>query len=112
MTKVKADLRTRIADALGQSSVDQVLPAEDAAKIDEAIDDLFAELREMRLCWWTENAIPNACMIALTMAGAAIACAKFGKSNQGYESGLNEGQRRLRILRNPATHSPMAPDYF
>lgn len=112
MSKTKVQLRERVSAHLGQASIDQTIPAEDAVQIDAAIDDATATLKELGLVWWTADAIPDAVVFAMTLASSALAAAKFGKSGQGFEGGFAEGQRLLRSLKPQAPVSPMRPRYY
>jgi hypothetical protein len=112
MSLTSAQLRNRVADHLRISAVDRELSAERAAKIDDAIDDCFAELRERSLLWWSDDAIPQAAVFALTLIVSAQACAKVGKAGQGYETGDTEGYARLAKLKTTAISETVQPDYF
>ena len=112
MTITSSDLRQRVAENLRVKAVDRDLADEDAEKIDNAITDAFAELREHGLMWWTTAAIPNACVFALTLIVSAQACAKFGKAGQGYEAGDNDGRARLAALKPSAAIETVRAEYF
>lgn len=111
-TITKVQLRQRVAEELKVYSPDQELSADAAARIDTSIDDTRAFLMEKRLCWWGENAIPQACAIPLTWVVAAFACTKFGKAGQGYESGDERGRLELANLKTPGDIANVNPDYF
>lgn len=108
----KVQLRTRVAKRLKVYSKDIELDAATAEDIDEAIDDTRAELKERSLCWWGEDAIPQAAAFALELIVAARACAKVGKEGQGYESGDSDGRIILSDLKRSADISTLAVDYF
>ena len=112
MTITSADLRLRVAEYLRVKAVDRDLADEDAEKIDNAIDDAFAELRERGLLWWADDAIPQACAFALTLIVSAQACAKFGKAGQGYEPGDADGRLRLGALKASAVTETTSAEYF
>ncbi len=112
MTITSADLRLRVAENLRVKAVDRDLADEDADKIDKAIDDAFAELREQGLLWWGDDAIPQACAFALTLIVSAQACARFGKIAQGYEGGDTDGRARLAALKPSAVVETVRSEYF
>lgn len=111
-TITKVQLRQRVAEELKVYSPDQELSADAASRIDTSIDDTRALLIEKRLCWWGENAIPQACAIPLTWVVAAYACTKLGKAGQGYEGGDARGRAELALLKTPTDVSTVNPDYF
>lgn len=111
-TITKVELRQRVADELKVSSPDQELSADNASRIDTSIDDARALLKEKRLVWWGENAIPQECAIPLTWIIAAYACTKFGKAGQGYEAGEERGRKALSSIKPSADVSTLAVDYF
>lgn len=111
-TITKVQLRERIASHLKIASPDMPLDAANAQKIDDALDDATAELREKGLCWWPENAIPQACVFAMTLIVSAQACAKVGKAGQGYEPGDSDGRSRLAQLKPSADIKTLQPEYY
>jgi hypothetical protein len=111
-TITKTQLRERVAEHLKVKAIDRPLSAEHASKIDDAIDDARAELRELGLCWWGANAIPQSCAFALKLIVSAQACIGVGKAGQGYESGDVDGRTRLAKLKPPADINPVRVDYF
>jgi hypothetical protein len=112
MALTNAELRERIADHLRISAVDRALSAERAQKIDNAIEDCFATLREKKLLWWADNAIPQSCVNALKMYVAAHACASVGKAGQGYEGGEDFALKELSALKTTGTTETVRADYF
>jgi len=112
MALTKTQLRNRIADHLRISAVDRELSAERAQKIDDAIDDCFATLREKKLKWWADDAIPQSCANALKIYVSAFACNSVGKAGQGYESGEDFGLKELSALKTTGTNETVRPDYF
>lgn len=112
MALTKVQLRERVAEHLKVKAPDIELDAATALRIDNAIDDARAELKERGLCWWGAEAIPQSCAFALTLIVSAQACTKVGKSGQGYESGDVDGRIRLASLRTSADISTVATDYF
>jgi hypothetical protein len=112
MTLLNTDLRQRVAENLRVKAVDRDLADEDAEKIDNAIDDVFAELRELGLLWWADDAIPQACAFALTLIVSAQACARFGKIGQGYEGGDADGRARLAALKPSAVIETAQAVYY
>lgn len=108
----KVQLRQRVAEHLKIASPDMELDASSASRIDTAIDDASAELREKGLCWWGPNAIPQSCVFAMTLIVAAQACTKFGKAGQGYEPGDSDGRSRLAQIKQSADIQILAVDYF
>jgi len=111
-TITKVQLRQRVGEELKVYSPDQELAADVGARIDTSIADTRAWLKEKRLCWWGENAIPQAVVIPLVWIVAAFACTKFGKRGQGYEDGQERGRRELAALRPSADVTTLNPDYF
>lgn len=112
MALTNAQLRERVADHLRISAVDRVLSAERAQKIDDAIDDAFAHLREIKLLWWADDAIPQSCATALKLGVGAIACTSVGKAGQGYEQGWDACLAMLSRLKTTGTNETLRPDYF
>lgn len=112
MSLTNAQLRERIADHLRISAVDRVLSSERAAKVDNAITDAFAELRELKLLWWATDAIPEACANALKHYISAHACASVGKGGQGYEAGHDIGLAMLSRLKTTGTQETVTAEYF
>lgn len=112
MTLLNSQLRQRVAENLRVKAVDRDLADEDAEKIDNAIDDAFAELREQGLLWWADDQIPQACVFALTLIVSAQACARFGKIGQGYEGGDTDGRARLAALKPSAVIDTVRAEYF
>lgn len=111
-TITAVQLRQRVAEELQVYSPDQELSADVADRIDRSIEDTRALLKEERLCWWGENAIPQQCAVPFTWIVAAFACTKFGKAGQGYESGDARGRAKLALLKTPADITTMSVDYF
>lgn len=112
MALTKVQLRERVAEHLKVKAIDVPLSAEHASKIDDAIGDARAELRELGLCWWGEDAIPQSCAFALTLIVSAQACTKVGKAGQGYEAGDGDGRTRLAKLKPARDKTTAAPDPF
>ena len=114
MALTKVQLRERVAEHLKVKAIDRPLSAEHAARIDTSIDDARAELKELGLCWWGEDAIPASCAFALTLIISAQACAKVGKGGQNppYETGDADGRLRLTKLKPSADISTLRVDYF
>lgn len=112
MALTKVQLRERVAEHLKIKAVDIELDAANVAKIDRAIDDARAELKEIGLCWWAEGAIPQSCAFALTLIVAAQACVSVGKAGQGYESGDGDGRIRLARLKPQADVITVTAEYF
>lgn len=112
MALTKAQLRERVAKHLKIKAIDVPLSAEHASEIDDAIDDSRAELKELGLCWWGSEAIPQSCVFALTLIIAAQACTQVGKAGQGYEAGDGDGRTRLAKLKPSTDISTVAADYF
>ena len=111
-TITKVELREDVGEELKVYSPDQEMSADVAARIDRSIRRVRATLIEKRLCWWPENAIPEAVAIPLTWIVAAHACTKFGKAGQGYEAGDARGRAELALLKTPANVETVNPDYF
>lgn len=111
-TITKVELREDVGEELKVYSPDQEMAADVAARIDKSIRRVRAKLIELRLCWWGENAIPEAVAIPLTWIVAAHACTKLGKAGQGYEAGDERGRRELAILKTPTDITSVQPDYF
>lgn len=111
-TITNIQLRDRVAEYIKVKAVDVELDDESAAKIDQGIEDALAELLERGLVWWADNAIPKSCAFSMTIIVAAQVCAKFGKSEQGYEGGDSEGRARLVGLKQSTTLETVQADYF
>lgn len=111
-TITKVTLRERVAKHLRVKARDLELDAGVAADIDEVIDDVRAQLKEKALCWWPENAIPQACVNALKLIISAYAAGHVGKAGQGYEAALPEGLAQLAELKPTADVMTMPVDYF
>lgn len=111
-TITAVQLRERVAEHLKIKAADIELSAESAAKIDRAIDDARAELKELGLCWWPADAVPQSCVFAVKLIVAAQACIGVGKANQAYESGDSDGRTRLARLKPQADIITVTADYF
>lgn len=112
MSLTSVQLRQRVAEELRVYSPDQELSADVASRIDDSITDTTAELRERGLCWWSADAIPNSVAHAMTLIVAARACTKFGKKDQGYESGDEDGRSKLSTLKGSVDIATGTADYF
>jgi len=112
MALTLVELRERIAEHLKIKAVDVELSAESAAKIDRAITDARAELKELGLCWWPATATPESVAFAMTIIVAAQACTGLGKAGQGYEMGDADGRTRLAKLKPKADISTVQAEYF
>lgn len=108
----KVQLRERIARHLKLSSQDIELDASTAHRIDEAIDDASAELRERGLCWWGEDEVPQPVVFPMTLIVSAQVCTSFGRAGQGYEAGDGDGRSRLSTLKTSADITPVRVSYF
>lgn len=108
----KTQLRQRIAEHLRVYSPDVELSADLASRIDTSIDDARAELMELGLCWWGEDAIPQSVALPMTLIVSAQACIKVGKMGQGYESGDGDGRTRLSRLKGTMDIGTMSTDFF
>lgn len=111
-TITKVTLRERVARHLRVKARDIELDAGVAEDIDDAIDDAREELKELGLCWWAENAIPQSCVFAMKLIVAAQYCMSGGKPGQGYEPGDSDGRVRLAKLKPSADITTVAADYF
>lgn len=112
MTITYAELRNRIAEHLTIKAEDMDLSDADAAKIDGRVTTMMAFLRERGLMWWATDAIPEACVDALTMIGAARTCALFGKQGQGYEGGDPVGRAMLAEIKPSADIETVKTLYY
>lgn len=112
MTITTAQLRERVAEHIGVKAADIELDAENAAKIDAAIDDATAFLREAALIWWVDNAIPDQCAAPMTLIVGALAAPKCRKAGQGFEAGWGDGQAMLARIKPSAATETVRADYF
>jgi hypothetical protein len=112
MALTKVQLRERVAEHLKVKAIDIPLSAELAQKIDDAIDDARAELKELGLCWWGSDSIPQSCVFALKLIISAQACMSVGKAGQGFEAGDGDGRTRLAKLKPSADKTTVSADYY
>lgn len=111
-TYSKADLRERVAEHLTVKASDLPLDADDATRIDRAIDDVWALESEAGLFWWPEDEIPASVILPVTLMISAIACAKVGKAGQGYEDGYATGTAGLSKIKPPMDVDPLEIEFF
>lgn len=112
MTKTNEELRDEVAEYLRVKGADYELSDSRADQIDRGIAAAFAELRELGLCWWPDDTIPDACLFPLKLIIAAQLCTPFGKAGQGYEAGDEGGRTRLSKLKPPADIPSIQGEYL
>jgi hypothetical protein len=111
----KVELRDRVLRHLKVLQAGESPTAEDAAAIVAAIDDVYAELGELGSAYWSEGAIPQACLRPLMRIVAADVAADFvsGAEVEGYEIKRAPAMAELRaILAEPNDGAPIAVCYF
>lgn len=112
MTKTNEEMRDEVAEFLRFSGADQALSDYRADQIDRGVQSARAELIELGLCWWPDDAIPAACAFPFKLIVAAQLCLPLGKAGQGYEQGDEGGRARLAKLKPSTNIGPLRVDYF
>lgn len=112
MTTLNATLRQVTAEYLTLASADTPIADEDAVKIDAAMAFMLAELREDGLCWWSDDAIPDACVVALKRILAAQLFTDYGKDAAVYGGGEMDGRERLSKLVPSTIIETVVAEYF
>jgi hypothetical protein len=111
----KADLRNRVLGHLKVLEAGESATAEDAAAVESAIDDVYAELGELGMSYWAANAIPAACLRPLMRVVAADVAAEFVTAVEvaEYESKRKPAMDELRaVLAEPNDGTPIRVCYF
>lgn len=112
MTKTNAEIRNRVAEDLGVKATDMDLADEDAAKIEARIASTRAFLLQRGLAWWPDGQIPDECEDGYAMMVRAMACASFGKRNQGHEAGWREGWDMIAAVKPSDNVEQQAYEYY
>jgi len=112
MTKTTAELRVKVAKKLGIKAPDMELSSEDAATIDDRIEEVTDFLREAGVVWWVDNSIPDAAVMPMVLMVSAWACGDFGKAGQGFESGFADGKTQLASIKPSAVIETVQVDYY
>lgn len=110
--KTTAQLRNRVAEDLGLKAADIDLADEDAVKIEARIASVTAFLREKGLIWWDDDQIPDAVEDGFAMMVAAMACKSFGKQNQGFEAGWEDGRAMIASIKPAETIETSVTVYY
>lgn len=98
-TVTKAQLRTRVLEKLGVLAAGEAASAEDAAKVDEVIDDLHEQLVQEGIAAWTTAAIPQGLAMAMTQWVARLAAPDFGLANdEPIQIQGETGEKKVRQL--------------
>lgn len=110
--KTKAQLRRMILASMTVIDPDENPSGEQADTLDTYVDSARASLLEQGLCWWDEDAIPDAVLVHLSRYVRAQCCAEFGRAGKGYEAYEDLAIRRLSALKPPAQREDVPADYF
>lgn len=110
--KTKADLRKLILSSMTVIDPEENPSGEQAKALDVYIDGARGTLLELGLCWWDEDAIPDAVLVHLSRYVRAQCCSDFGRTGKGYESYEDVAIRRLSALKPPAQRETVPAEYF
>lgn len=106
-TITQASLVERVLKHLRVYNAGEAVSAEDDATVDEAIEDVHAELQEKGLAYWELSAIPQAVVRGLVWMVGADASPSFVSPEEvgSYMSLRDAGEKHIRAaVSNLKTH--------
>lgn len=109
--KTKAELRKLVLSSMTVIDPEDNPSNEQAKALDTYVDAARAALLELGLCWWDEDAIPEAVFVHLSRYVRAQCCAEFGRGGKGYESFEDLAIRRISALKSTGRREDVRGDY-
>lgn len=120
MAKTKAQVRDRAATELGRLRLGQALQSQDATRIGEAYDEVYADLKSEGLnIWASTGSVPDE-LVPFVSGLVALRCVgTYGVSRDRFQrivsvTGIdgNLAKREIRRLVTPAHESAEEPTDF
>lgn len=120
MAKTKAEVRDRAATELGRLRLGQSLQHQDKVRIEEAYDEVYADLKDEGLNTWASDASVPDELVPFVSALVALRCTNtYGVSQERLQrimsvTGVdgNLAKREIRRLVTPAYESMEDPADF
>lgn len=110
MAATRSDLIRQVLEDLAVIDAISNPDANDSAAVDRRADRVTARLRELGLCWWDEETIPDAVMPALGLLVANEAAPTFGKGRD--MSAEAKALRDLAKLKNTEERPIVRTEFF
>lgn len=115
MTTTLTQLYTLVGEELGIVQGNEALSPDDTDKISRRASRVRAWLIEEGLCYWADNAIPDAASLPFAMILAAQCAEQFGRG-AGAENPYPGGQSGYQLLREHVSKrsakEPVRAEYF
>lgn len=109
--KTKAQLRRSVLASMTVIDPEETPSADHASLLDLTIDGARAILLEKGLCWWDEDAIPDAVFIPFSRFVRALSCTDFGRGGKGYEAEAEPARIAIAGLKSSDEREDVPGDY-